>query len=190
MTSASVLHAQAVPGRPRTVRWVVPEVTLQPGHLREASGELGSLIADGTLSDAVVEPHGVWLTLREGESWRRRGDEVRQALRAALTQGLVVEPDADGVLELVVQDVLAGPTGDYVRSHGGTVQVRGVHDGVVDLEFLGACSNCSAAGSTLQDRLDTAVRQRFPQLSGLHDVDEGKKRTGHFTLWPTVRPGG
>lgn len=186
----TLLHAQAVPGQPLTVRWVAPDTTLPAGELVAAPGELGTLLGS-VIARASVEPHGLLLTLREGESWRDHGDAVRAALVAALADpaSLVVAADPDGVLRDVVDDVLAGPTGDYVRSHGGSVQVRGVHDGVVDLEFMGACSNCSAAGQTLHDRLDTAVRARFPGLERLHDIDEGKKRTGHFTLWPTVRRG-
>ncbi|GAB3580452.1 NifU family protein [Calidifontibacter terrae] len=182
------LHAQAVPGRPQTVRWSAPEVTLPVGRLVAAPDPLGPLL-QSLFVEALVEPHGFLLTLPDGESWRSHGVAVRTALLTALTDpaALQMVPDDDGILRTVVDDVLAGPTGDYVRSHGGSVQVREVHDGVVDLEFQGACSNCSAAGQTLHDLLDTAVRSRFPGLDRLHDVDEGKKRTGHFTLWPTVR---
>lgn len=187
MTAA--LHAQPVPSRPDTVRWVVPPTGVVPGRLRNAPGELGRMLAAEEIMLALVEPSGIWLTLAAGLSWRAEGDRVRGALVEALADvdSWEIDEDVDGILAQVVADVLAGPTGDYVRSHGGSVAIRGVHDGVVDLEFQGACSNCSAAGQTLHDRLDTAVRQRFPQLERLHDVDEGIKRTGHFTLWPTVR---
>lgn len=182
------MHAQAVRGRPDTVRWAVPDLDLPPGRLLAAPGALGELLAAGTFVAAVVEPRGVVLTLAEGRSWRSDGDRVRSALARALADPSAwqVDPDPDGVLERIVRDVLVGPTGDYVRSHGGEVAVQGVREGVVEVEFRGACAHCSAAGETLNQRLDAAVRARFPQLVRLQDVaDHSARRPGLF--WPTLR---
>lgn len=171
-TAAAVpVHPEPVAGRPDELRWVVPAGVLPPGRVRAAPGPLGVLLGSGVLADGLVERAAVWLRLTAG-SWRERGAEVRAALQQALLDpaGWRVDPPDDAALARVVADVLAGTTGDYVRSHGGRLDVAEVTDGVVVLDLSGTCEHCPAAGLTLHARVEAAVRDRWPDLVGLREV--------------------
>lgn len=165
------VHPEPVADRPDLLRWVVPAGTLPPGAVRWAPGRLGELLADGELADALAEHAALWLRLTEG-SWSERGAEVRAALQEALLDpsGWAVDAPDDTGLRLVVEDVLNGPVGDYIRSHGGRIDVAVVRDGAVELDLTGSCGHCPAAGLTLHARIESAVRERWPDLVAVRDV--------------------
>ena len=165
------VHPEPVTDRDDEIRWVVPAGILPPGPVRSAPGRLGELLASGVLVDALAERAALWLRLTDG-TWRARGAEVRTALQEALLEpaGWVVEAPDDAGLTRVTDDVLAGTVGDYIRSHGGRIAVSSVHDGAVELDLDGTCEHCPAAGLTLHARVETAVRERWPDLVGVRDV--------------------
>lgn len=170
------LHAERVTGEPQAVRWVVPAGRVAAGRIAKAPGRLGELLADGTLSDGLVEHAAVWLWLRDGLSWSARGAEVRAALQDALTDpaGWTVESAPGEVLARVTADLLDGSMGEFVRSHGGTVIAERCGDEVT-VRLGGACEHCPAAGLTLRQRLVGELRGRCPNLV---EVDrEGRQLT-------------
>src|SRR5664279_4586879 len=138
------MHAETLASDPSAVRWVSTGSLLPSGRLLSAPGALGALLTNGTLSEVTTEPHGLTMWLAPGRSWRVEGDAIRQALTDALEKvgDWIVEIDEDGVLRSITADVLAGPVGDYVRGHGGTVSIVGAADGILDVVFDGACSRC------------------------------------------------
>lgn len=167
--AVSAVHPERVAGDPRAVRWVVPPGILPVGRLRRAPGRLGELLSSGTLTTGLIEHTAIWLWVAEDQSWSALGAPVRSALlealndRGAAGQRWVVEPAAGEVLERVVADVLDGAVGDFVRSHGGSVAARRVGDRV-ELSLGGACERCPASTHTLRLRLETALRQRCPDV--------------------------
>lgn len=171
------MHAERVIGEPRAVRWVVPPGCVPTGLIRDAPAEFGRLFGEGTLTAGMVEHSAVWLWLRDGMSWSATGLPIQVALREALQQptGWVVEPAPGEVLERVIADLLDGPIGDFVRSHGGSVTAQRDGDSVV-VQLGGACEHCRAAEFTLRSRLVTELRRRCPDLAELDD------RPGSLTL--------
>jgi Fe/S biogenesis protein NfuA len=159
-------HPETVAGDPRALRWMVPAGLVPTGRVRRAPDELGRLFADGTLTAGLVGHVSVWLWLRPGSSWRDEGPRVRSALQRALAvpTGWLVEPAADEVLARVSNELLDGSVGDYVRSHGGAVEVSAVTDGTVELRFGGVCAECPALGLTMQRRVERALRSRWPDV--------------------------
>lgn len=159
------LHAERVANDPHAVRWVVPAGRLPAGRIRSAPGRLGELFADGTLSAGLTENSAVWLWLRNGLSWSMKGTDVRAALQDALSdpQSWTVEPDPGEVLERVTMDLLDGPVGDFVRSHGGSVITQRCGT-TLTVQLGGACEHCPAAGLTLRQRLVGELRDRCPDL--------------------------
>jgi Fe-S cluster biogenesis protein NfuA len=159
------IHPERVAGDPQTVRWVIPGGTLPTGVVLDAPGRLGEMVADGTLSDGLVEHGAVWLRLASGLSWSHRGSDVQKALREALADpsGWTIEPGPGEVLERVTADLLAGSVGDFVRSHGGSVAAHR-DGGQVVVQLGGACEHCPAAEHTLALRLLDAVRRRCPDV--------------------------
>ena len=171
------LHAERVTGEPQAVRWVVGTDGLDSGRVVAAPGELGRLLADGTLTAGLVEHTAVWLWLRDGLSWREHGATVSGALREALSdpQSWVVEPAPGEILERVTADLLDGSVGDFVRSHGGSVTAARTGDAVT-IALGGACANCTAAEHTLRARLVGELQRRCPELVEL------ESRDGRLTL--------
>lgn len=170
------LHAERVSGDPQAVRWVVPTGRLPIGRIQSAPGRLGELLTDGTLSAGLTENSAVWLWLRDGLSWSVLGTEIRAALQEALAgpAAWTVEAAPGEVLERVTADLLDGPVGDFVRSHGGTVTAQRCGD-TLTVRLAGACEHCPAAGLTLRQRLVGELRGRCP---GLVEVDrEGRQLT-------------
>lgn len=165
------VHPEPVAGHDDELRWVVPAGILPLGRVVAAPGRLGELIADGVLVEALAERAAVWLRLADG-SWRTLGAEVRTALQEALLDpaGWEVTDTDDEGLRRVVDDVLGSTVGEYIRSHGGRIEVAGVSGGVVELDLSGTCEHCPAAGLTLHARVESAVRERWPDLVALHDV--------------------
>ena len=159
------IHAERVAADDRAVRWVVPAGTLPAGRVRKAPGRFGEMLTDGTISDALAEHTAVWLWLREDLSWTQLGAAAQSALRDALADpdAWLVEPAPGEVLENVTADLLAGPVGDFVRSHGGSVSAGRSGDEIT-VQLGGACEHCPAAGYTLRLRLLDELRRRCPDL--------------------------
>jgi Fe-S cluster biogenesis protein NfuA len=73
----------------------------------------------------------------------------------------------DRALASAAEELLAGDAGGYVRSHGGSVELLGVHDGVVAVRLRGACQGCPASEVTLRHHLERQLRERCPSLVAL-----------------------
>ncbi|MGW3354238.1 NifU family protein [Streptomyces bungoensis] len=183
------MHPEATTD-PQTVRWVIPAGTLPVvGEITEAPGELGELLRSDDIASIEVETQAVVVRLADGRTWSGTGARVRDALGAALHHpdrwrpaGAVTEDD---LLRAALRDVLDGPVGDYIRSHGGEVTIASAHDRQAEVHMAGACAHCPAAGFTLHSRLESELRARFPDLVELRATEECGK-TARPT-WLTLR---
>ncbi|MER5357843.1 NifU family protein [Streptomyces sp. NPDC002785] len=183
------MHPEAT-ADPQAVRWVVPAGTLPVvGEIAEAPDELGEMLHSEDVASIEVETQAVVIRLADGRSWSGAGARVRDALSAALRHPQRWRPACvvteDDMLRAALQDVLDGPVGDYIRSHGGEVTVVSAHDRHVEVRMAGTCAHCPAAGFTLHSRLESALRARFPDLVELRATEEPGK-TARPT-WLTLR---
>lgn len=166
------LHPEAVEGNDRELRWVLPPDALdfigEPSRVPEC---LQVLLDDDTVDALTVEPDAVRTRLGVGRTWRAEGPRVRSALQEALAAPAQWSPagDAspDAVLRMAVEQVIDGDVGNYIRSHGGAVELLGVHDGAVEVRLSGACAHCPASEFTLTERFERAVRARYPALTSI-----------------------
>lgn len=55
----------------------------------------------------------------------------------------------------------------YILSHGGDVRFCGLREGVVEVEFLGACQGCPLTEVTLRLHIERAIRERAPEIKGV-----------------------
>ncbi|WP_210424360.1 NifU family protein [Gephyromycinifex aptenodytis] len=207
------VHPESVPGEPLQLRWVTPPGALPVrGDVSQAPGELGRLLSTGELAGMRVEPAAVLITLPEGGSWRELGPRVRTALTAALADadGWIVRqsgqnsadalsPEADRAAQVAYNDsdrelawaaqcVIQGPAGEYVRSHGGHIELVQVQDGRVDVRLTGACGHCSGASSTLHTRVEADLRAACPQVVQVRQI-EAEPSPGRKAPWPSLRRG-
>lgn len=170
------LPTHAVPVDLRTTAWVVPDDALPaPGPIAAAPGELGKALAEGTLTRLEVQRGQVLMELAPGLTWRAEGARLRTALLDALAAPgdwrHVDVASRDESLAEVAQRVLAGPTGDYIRSHGGVVEVVSVAGGVVDVRMSGMCAACPLSDFTLHRRVEEEIRLLEPALVSVRRAD-------------------
>lgn len=165
------LHPQPYPGDPDVVRWVTAPLSFS-GWPCAVPADLAALLADGTLASVYVEPSAVLTRLGPGRSWAHDGPRVRTALHAALADpaGWTLPAGGrsdDAVLADLARSVIGEITGPYARSHGGTVSLVDVHDGLVAVRLGGSCRACPAARNTVHLRLERDLRLRYPSLRGV-----------------------
>src|SRR5579875_2110704 len=55
----------------------------------------------------------------------------------------------------------------YMESHGGSVELLGIEDGVARIHLRGSCSDCSASSVTLELAIKQALEDAAPDLAGL-----------------------
>lgn len=164
------VHAIATTN-PQQLRWVVaPDCLPLTGLVRQAPGQLGTMLADGLVEELAVRATDVLITLRAGNDWRRDGDRVRDALADALLHlgdWRVDTPAHDPAsLTEITTELLAGPIGEQAGSHGGSIELVSVSGTDVTVRMSGACHGCPAAASTLRDRLQAELRRRVdPQVT-------------------------
>lgn len=176
----SLGHATPVPasvtGAKRALRWSVQGASLPLGW---------EPIPEGLpqLERIVAEPHGLWVWLRAGYSWRDDAEAVREGLALMLDEAaphfarLAAQIGVDRRVEavrLAATDVIDGDLAPYIASHGGNVHIVDVEWGdagpVVSVEFAGACKGCELSEVTLHLRIEKALAKRVPALAEVRDA--------------------
>lgn len=176
MTTPRPIHAQLVPGEPQAARWLVATDGLPVGEVRRAPGTLGPLLEYGVISRMLIEADGVWTWLAPDQSWPEHGPRIRSAITAALDlDGWEIEPGSKDLLGLIAHDVVEGELAGYIASHGGRITVLDNDTESVQLDFGGACTHCPASGQTLHQRIETAIRARYPRLRSVSRVDDDER---------------
>lgn len=154
------------------------------------------LLDDGMLKELTIEPTAIRTRLGVGRSWRFEGSRVRAALQtAAASPGQWVPAEAtssDAVLRMAVPQAIDGEVGAYVRSHGGSVELLSVGDGVVVVKLDGSCAHCPASDITLTTRFEKAVRASYPSVRRItavtgRPVSEDPSPVGRRWLSLTLR---
>lgn len=159
------IHPEAVTDEPRAIRWVVDTAELPVGEVTHAAGTLGPMMEYGVITRMFVERGSVWTWLADGRSWADHGPRVRDAIVAAVdADGWDITDGSADLLHLIADDVVRGQLSSYISSHGGQISVLSTTDDAVVLDFGGACTDCPAAGSTLHDRVEVTIRDRYPRL--------------------------
>lgn len=194
------LHPEQVDGEPLALRWVCgPDVLAFVGRPRTVPAPLQALLDEAVVADLVVEPTAVLVRLPEPHTWRADGPRVRTALQQALAEPAGwLSPEGStsaDVLTAAVDEVLGGEVGDYIRSHGGRIEVVSITGNRVEVALHGACAHCPASDSTLTDRVEGALRARYPQVeavvghtgAGRHDDGPGGGR--HWLSLTPLRRG-
>jgi Fe-S cluster biogenesis protein NfuA len=60
----------------------------------------------------------------------------------------------------------------YLKADGGNVKVSDVTEGgIVKLEFVGACSNCSMSTMTFKAGVEAAIKRDVPEVRGIEVVN-------------------
>jgi Fe-S cluster biogenesis protein NfuA len=66
----------------------------------------------------------------------------------------------------------------FVESHGGTIAVDSIVDGVVKVQMLGSCDGCPSSTATLTGGVERALREHWPNFRRLEVVDPAEAGNG------------
>lgn len=181
------IHPQAVPNDPLAVRWVVRTGTRGVvGEVVAAPDPFGALMRDRVVALALLETEGIWVWLASGNTWADCGPKVREAILESLDlDGWRINGDSADLLRLVANDVISGDLADEIHAVDTTVEVveNDAHWLLLDLGQLD--SRDPAASTELQQRIETAIRARYPLLEDTSRL--GGSQSSHFTLSNTPR---
>ena len=159
------IHPEAVTDEPQAIRWVIDTGELPAGEVLHAAGTLGPMMEYGVITRMFVEQGSVWTWLSPDHSWTDHGPRIRDAVVAAVdTDGWEITDGSADLLRLIADDVVRGQLFTYINSHGGQISVVSASIDAVVLDFGGACADCPAQGRTLHDRVEVALRGRYPRL--------------------------
>lgn len=79
-------------------------------------------------------------------------------------------PQSDASVVERVRYVIETEINPRLASHGGRVSLREVTaDGVAVLQFGGGCHGCGMVDVTLRDGIETTLRERVPEITGVSD---------------------
>lgn len=143
------------------LRWRCPGGTFPITGTVEAFGVESPLTA--LIEDARIEADDtVTIRLRDGAGWDRVPPDPWSAVSELVEHSELWRLGAstetrDARVAAAVLRVLAGPFGDYVASHGGSISLVDVEDGRIRVRLSGACAGCAAAAWTLRMRLERDV---------------------------------
>lgn len=172
------VHPEAVTDEPRAIRWVLDTAALPVGEVTHAAGTLGPMMEYGVITRMFVERGSVWTWLAQEHTWTDHGPRIRDAVVAAIdATGWVITEGSEDLLRFIADDVLRGQLATYISSHGGQISVVSATRDSVLLDFGGACTDCPAAGSTLHDRVETTIRDRYLPLQHVSRVAEPSSPT-------------
>ena len=86
----------------------------------------------------------------------------------------------DSPLEDKVNYYLQTEINPSLASHGGTVSLVDIDNGIVILRFGGGCQGCGQVNLTLQEGIESTLRERLPEVTGVRDVTDHSYRENAY----------
>ena len=85
------------------------------------------------------------------------------------------DPKARAIQELLDTQINPG-----VATHGGQVELVDVRDNVVYIRFSGGCQGCGMVGVTLNQGVEEAIREAFPEVRAIVDTTDHAAGTNPY----------
>lgn len=147
-----------------------------------------ALFAIPGVREVVVTGGTVTVTKEGPEPWQMAGKQVGTAIRSALVSGVPpvasAPPSAasgdDEALYARVADLFEAEINPAVARHGGFVELIDVQDSIVMLRMGGGCQGCGMADVTLRQGIETALRERVPEIAGVVDITDHSAGTNPY----------
>ena len=73
---------------------------------------------------------------------------------------------------MALQELLDTQINPGVATHGGHVELVDVRDNVVYIRFSGGCQGCGMVGVTLNQGVEEAIREAFPEIRAIIDTTD------------------
>lgn len=97
-------------------------------------------------------------------------DEIIGTFLRSYDLGEVVDERDTKLVEEAI-DAALDEMRPFVESHGGTITVETIQDGVVSVNMLGSCDGCPSSSSTLTGGVEEALRRHWPNFRRLEVID-------------------
>jgi Fe/S biogenesis protein NfuA len=81
---------------------------------------------------------------------------------------------------VAIQELLDTQINPAVASHGGHVELVDVQDNVVYIRFGGGCQGCGMVGVTLNQGVEQAIRDAFPEIREIVDTTDHASGTNPY----------
>jgi len=81
---------------------------------------------------------------------------------------------------MALQELLDTQINPGVASHGGQVELVDVRDNVVYIRFSGGCQGCGMVGVTLNQGVEEAIREAFPEIRAIIDTTDHAAGTNPY----------
>ena len=72
----------------------------------------------------------------------------------------------DSIMEVIDQDVKP-----QLSKHNGDLEVCSFIDGVLEVRFKGQCAGCPSSKFTLEELVESTLREKIPQVKSVKAVD-------------------
>ena len=93
-----------------------------------------------------------------------------------------------GELEISkIEKVLDERVRPNLAQHGGDIEIEKLEDGVLHVRMHGQCSGCPSAELTLENLVNTELKEAFPELKDVVLVTGVSDRTGKTDHAPEKR---
>ena len=81
---------------------------------------------------------------------------------------------------VAIQELLDTQINPAVASHGGHIELVDVHDNTVYIRFGGGCQGCGMVSVTLNQGVEQAIREAFPEIREIVDVTDHAAGTNPY----------
>jgi Fe/S biogenesis protein NfuA len=81
---------------------------------------------------------------------------------------------------IAIQELLDTQINPGVATHGGHVELVAVRDNVVYIRFSGGCQGCGMVGVTLNQGVEEAIREAFPEIREIIDTTDHAAGTNPY----------
>ena len=81
---------------------------------------------------------------------------------------------------MAIQELLDTQINPGVATHGGHVELMDVQDNVVYIRFGGGCQGCGMVSVTLNQGVEQAIREAFPEIREIVDVTDHAAGTNPY----------
>jgi Fe-S cluster biogenesis protein NfuA len=70
-------------------------------------------------------------------------------------------------MEDKILDILETKVKPQLSEHDGDIEFLGFRDGIVEVRLLGQCSGCPSAKFTVENVVETALKEELPEIKGV-----------------------
>jgi Fe-S cluster biogenesis protein NfuA len=130
-------------------------------------GVTGALIAENVVTVDAEQPLD-WPALGIGNVIRRH----LSSGVPPVSPGFFADAPTEGDLKWAISDLLEREINPAVAQHGGWVELLDVKGNNVFLRLGGGCQGCGAAGITLKQGIEKAIRDLAPKVGEILDTTD------------------